>query len=295
MSQRSANSLITLKMAGPPKTKVSKRKLDNTVLVKNPKASKQDHNTSELEALKLELNLMKDKYEALVIANKEKIKKIGVLQKKINELEVNTPIEKSGKEKSSQTSTSDKIMFPCKICIFTATCEGELKWHLEEEHGFSGLYEIYNISCKHCDRQCSSEHELKTHIKSCHPDKISVCNFFLSGNCMYDDNICWYSHNIKESDRNSFQKIFRCNFCEKTFERKGDFMRHRKSDHLEKVAICTNEKNYSCTFDPDKCWYRHQNAKNNEDEKLETKDMLERLFNLMEEFTERMTMIENQL
>ena len=62
-------------MAGPPKTKVSKRKLDNTVLVKNPKASKQDHNTSELEALKLELNLMKDKYEALVIENKEKIKK----------------------------------------------------------------------------------------------------------------------------------------------------------------------------------------------------------------------------
>ena len=118
-------------MAGPPKTKVSKRKLDNTVLVKNPKASKQDHNTSELEALKLELNLMKDKYEALVIENKEKIKKIGVLQKKINELEVNAPIEKSSKEKSSQTSMSEKIMFPCKICIFTATCEDELKWHLE--------------------------------------------------------------------------------------------------------------------------------------------------------------------
>ena len=111
---------------------------------------------------------------------------------------------------------------------------------------------------------------------------------------MYDDNICWYSHNIKESDRTSIQKIFRCNFCEETFERKGDFMRHRKSDHIEKIAFCTNEKSYSCTFDPDKCWYRHENVENNEDEKLATKEMFERLFNLMEEF-ERMTMIENQL
>ena len=40
-------------MAGPPKTKVSKRKLDNTMLAKNPKAIKQDlsSGTSELEAL----------------------------------------------------------------------------------------------------------------------------------------------------------------------------------------------------------------------------------------------------
>ena len=70
-------------MAGPPKTKVSKRKLDNTMLAKNPKASKQDFKSgaSELEPLKLELNLMKDKYEVLVTENKEKISKINVLQK----------------------------------------------------------------------------------------------------------------------------------------------------------------------------------------------------------------------
>ena len=61
-------------MAGPAKTKVSKRKLDNTLLSKRPKAPKQDVNTgaSELEALKIELSLMKEKYEALVIENKEK-------------------------------------------------------------------------------------------------------------------------------------------------------------------------------------------------------------------------------
>ena len=54
------------------------------------------------------------------------------------------------------------------------------------------------------------------------------CVFVGEGNCMYDDTICWYSHNIKESDITSIQEIFKCNFFEKTFERKGDFMRHRK-------------------------------------------------------------------
>ena len=72
-------------MAGPPKTKVSKRKYENTLLAKNPTASKQDLNSgaSELEALKLELNLMKDKYEVLVTENKEKINKINTLNKHI--------------------------------------------------------------------------------------------------------------------------------------------------------------------------------------------------------------------
>ena len=71
-------------MAGSTKTKVNKRKLDNATIAKNPKASKQNLNAgaSELEALKLELNLMKDKYEVLVTENKEKIKKINVLQRK---------------------------------------------------------------------------------------------------------------------------------------------------------------------------------------------------------------------
>ena len=117
-------------MAGPAKTKVNKRKLDNTTIAKNPKASKQDLNTgaSELEALKIELNLMKDKYEALVIENKEKIEKINVLQKKINELEVNKPMEKSSKSASVQTDNVEGMF--CIECEYPAEDIFDLGEHM---------------------------------------------------------------------------------------------------------------------------------------------------------------------
>ena len=44
------------------------------------------------------------------------------------------------------------------------------------------------------------------------------------------------------------------------------------------------------------CWYRHDNHITNEKiEGIENSELIQRIFNMMEEFTERITHVENQL
>ena len=113
---------------------------------------------------------------------------------------------------------------------------------------------------------------------------------------MYNENVCWYSHTIKESDNNVSQQDFNCKFCKKVFERKSDFMRHRKIEHPEKIAICTNQRDSWCIFGSENCWYKHDNHITNEKiENIENSELIQRIFNMMEEFTERITHVENQL
>ena len=109
------------------------------------KASKQDLNTgaSELEALKSELNLMKDKYEVIVTENKEKIKEIDVLKKKINELKVNKLMKKSSKSASVQTDNVDGML--CIECEYPAEDIFDLGEHMYEIHAEAN--EEYNESC----------------------------------------------------------------------------------------------------------------------------------------------------
>ena len=260
---------------------------------KNAKASK---TITQVPCIKAEFELLKEKYEALTIENDRNVEKIHFLEDKIKDLEVKKSKKNNSKTKTSQTSMSDKAMYPCKICIYTATCEEEIKLHLEEEHGYTGFYADDSIPCKHCDKLLDSEYELKTHIKKCHPGTLGTCNFYLRGNCMYDENVCWYSHTIKESDKNVRQQDFDCKFCEKVFERKSDFMRHRKIEHPEKIAICTNQRDSWCIFGSENCWYRHDNHITNEKiENIENSELIQRIFNMMEEFTERITNVENQL
>ena len=148
----------------------------------------------------MEFDILKKKHEALLIQNKSNLETIAALKKRNTELEKEASkkqekISKPSKSKECQTM-SEKIVFPCKNCIYQATCEDELKWHLEEEHEFSDLYERFYIICKYCDHKTNAEYELKTHIKRTHPEKLNVCSFFLEGKCMFEDDICWYSHNL---------------------------------------------------------------------------------------------------
>ena len=153
-----------MKTMPAPQSKVGKRKLESSPIPtsKNAKSSKLITQVSSLKASKVsklqeaaespEFELLKEKYEALIIENDRNIEKIHFLEDKIKDLEVNKPKKKNSKTKTSQTSMSDKAMYPCKICIYTTTCEDEIKWHLEEEHGYTGLYADDSIPCKHCDK-----------------------------------------------------------------------------------------------------------------------------------------------
>ena len=78
---------------------------------------------------------------------------------------------------------------------------------------------------------------------------------------MFEDDICWYSHSLEGKKHNPQRfslKEFKCNFCEKTFDNKGGFMKHRKQEHSTKVYVFRNEKDNWCTFSSERCWYRHE-------------------------------------
>ena len=101
-----------------------------------------------------------------------------------------------------------------------------------------------------------------------------------------------YIHNSCDGKTSTTQTLtqYNCGICGKTFQTKSDFMKHRRKDHSDKVPECRDHKNDCCRFQKETCWFKHE-------EKLEIKspDMVERLFNMMEKFSERMEMMESQL
>ena len=71
-------------------------------------------------------------------------------------------------------------------------------------------------------------------------------------------------------------------------------MKHRRKSHDEYVPECRDYLESCCIFGTDACWFKHgeESKKNLENESA---DMISRLFNMMEEFSERMKIFESQL
>ena len=94
-------------------------------------------------------------------------------------------------------------------------------------------------------------------------------------------------------------KEFKCGLCGKLFERKKVFMEHRKSEHIENVLVCKENKNDACVYRSQKCWFKHQSEEQNViDDKIggiKTVELVKRLFDMMEAFAERISHVENQM
>ena len=70
-------------------------------------------------------------------------------------------------------------------------------------------------------------------------------------------------------------------------------MKHKKDKHPNKVSICQKYKeHYTCRFG-EHCWFKHE--KNMEDISMENSETTEKIFNILEKFTERMLIIESQV
>ena len=100
----------------------------------------------------------------------------------------------------------------------------------------------------------------------------------------------------KSSSSSSQQmlKEYKCGFCKDVFKHKSDFMNHRKQQHTESVPAFRENVNGTCRHDTHTCWFRHEEFKNGNPDH-ESTDMMKRLFEMMENFTNRMTQMENQL
>ena len=75
-------------------------------------------------------------------------------------------------------------------------------------------------------------------------------------------------------------------------------MSHRKREHLSRVRQCKNEQNGNCLHGSTFCWYKHTDVQKENDNIIinenddETNDAMKKLFNMMENFAQRLIDIE---
>ena len=126
-------------------------------------------------------------------------------------------------------NTSKRYMKPlenkCTECELTFDSKDRINEHMKMEHNNEDEW-----NCNDCDFQGSSSFTLMNHLKLTRH---------------------------QPSERNTARKIsiFKCNSCEKEFQRYVALMLHRKTEH--KSRVCRYFKNKTCNFSKDECWYRH--------------------------------------
>ena len=116
-----------------------------------------------------------------------------------------------------------------------------------------------------------------------HKEKLSVCRNFSAGFCEFWDKLCWFIH----SSQNGEPAVVNCNNCSETFHGFTDYLHHKKREHVETVKEC---KNKECRFGEQSCWYHHANHA-----KKDNQEITEKIFSMMETFTNRIMNIENRL
>ena len=77
-------------------------------------------------------------------------------------------------------------------------------------------------------------------------------------------------------------------------------MHHKKAKHRNYIPDCSNHLQGNCWFDETKCWFSHDNTnvsdkRENDNGKTENKEIMEKIFNMMENFTKRIRKIEERL
>ena len=150
------------------------------------------------------------------------------------------------------------------------------------------------IDCCHCENYFQTKTDLMVHRKKKHSNKVNICQRFLAGSCDLGDDKCWYKHEQKDTGNDDLFRI-QCSNCEKVFETRFDLMHHRKSVHYQEVPRCSKSLIGTCWFGPKTCWFHHEEVeKINESGNNENKEeMIEKIFNMMEVFTQRILKLEN--
>ena len=175
----------------------------------------------------------------------------------------------------------------CCKCDYKAEDGYDLDSHFWSEHDDESL----SLSCNLCDESFPVIKDLMMHKKSKHIEKVSFCWNYESGSCIYGDENCWYVHEPKDEPETS--EKFKCNECEKEFTFTYDFLKHRKKNHTQSVPICNKFKNGECTFGTEKCWFIHESDDKDRNQNfLEKNKTIQKMLNMMENMTKRITDIE---
>ena len=250
----------------------------------------------------LKLKTLQEHHDNLIEENKNNLIIIKELKEKIATMEIEIRSKETKNSEESQTQTEYEFQeFPCQECVYVASCVEELDWHHGNDHSDTGTETDESdpqsiFSCRICGRINRSKGELMTHRKVKHPQLIRTCRFYVQGICDFPDDVCWISHKVCEKSSSSAPQMldkFKCGICEQSFGSKSNFMSHRRKEHSEHVSACRDNSNGWCRFGADKCWFKHE--EHNDKEEFEKSEMINRLFEMMEKFSKRFEIIENQL
>ena len=277
--------------AEPPKKALKK----NELLVQH-KALEQRH-----EALEQRCEALEQENKVHVEQQKKNLEVIHLLEETVNILELN--VKKSKVEKKDAVpkavvvavQTEDMEIMRCNECEYPAEDIYDLGEHLYEIHTMENESSKDTIACYYCDEQFETKSNLMNHRKKFHIEKVNLCSNFTEGNCHFAEE-CWYNHS-----EHIEAKTYKCSFCEQIFKHRSDFMHHKKKEHSKNVPICKNAVNEICHFGRNNCWFNHGEIEtfkgnmNLEHGNGENKDMIAKLFDMVEKFTQRIVQLESKM
>jgi hypothetical protein len=271
-----------------------KRKIESKTS-ENTKTSKLELTEAKKKALTknellVKFNDLVKVNEDLIKVHNDDLKRIDHLEKTVALLQKQKPttdIEKV--EVEAQTDDSET----CNECEFPVRDIWELGEHIYEFHTLKTYGEFV---CTFCNERFGRKRDLMVHRKIDHEEKVGKCRSFSSGNCIYGTNECWWRHERNLELRDSEHS---CGVCDENFNDRSKLMLHRKNKHTETVRACSHAMNGSCHFGSNKCWFLHEDLStintNEKSEKLDKsdKEVMEKMFDMMEKFSERIVQLEN--
>lgn len=287
---------LTNKMSGSiAKSKVEKRKFSAQVITQEVKANKVVTEKVKVKVptkaeLVIQMKAMQDELASLKVENTKNLEIIVTLETKV-------AVFKKEKEQSLIEGQPNSVKdLKHKICEYIEEDEYELDAHVWSEECDQ------HFTCCHCGRNFQTKADLMMHRKEEHEEKVKPCRHFLGGGCHLGEEDCWFSHSESSKDKAKITS-FKCNFCEKSFDNRYEFMHHRKKEHVQSVPDCKKASNGTCWFGDKNCWFLHnpvhkinenKNNKNQEDGNLYNQEIIRKIFDMMETFTHRIMQLENK-
>ena len=86
-----------------------------------------------------------------------------------------------------------------------------------------------------------------------------------------------------------------CGVCDEKFVVKSDYMKHKKNQHPTNTSICKKYKEFSSCQFGDKCWFIHKDSNESMNNSTLNNENTEKLFEILEKFTERIVILEHQI
>ena len=130
-----------------------------------PKARKTDENLEGMTKVNLieKVKALEDKLTQYEAIN-------NLLKEKIIEFQSKSTVREDGFKESNSKETQtvtidDEVKFPCKECIFDASFEEELRWHMDCEHEIGDPEVEYDYKCKLCCKKFEKKTQYRLHMK----------------------------------------------------------------------------------------------------------------------------------